>query len=666
MDRHDLSASVPGMTPLETAAHTRGAARGEAQARHEDFAPAPNSWYYLGHVSEIEKRPLRFELPNGQAFVAFLTASGRFGVLSARCCHMGTDLARGCVVGERLACPLHGWEFSTDGDCERIPVQPDIPAFARQTSYPVEERNGHLFFYNQTEARFPLPFFPGVRPEELHPARAFTREVQAPWYFVAANGFDVQHFLHAHDRRVVGEPVVDCAQDSSRRMCVRLQIIGDSLTDRLTRLFAGPEFTLTVTAWGGAMALVQAAFKHTTSYGWAAIQPLPANRTRLKIIVWARRSRAPAARFWLDPASAWIRSCFIPAVPGFGHRANQRCPLRSPPFAPGRFSLWPTPRLAAIEAKPVNVATMRSHTSNAFDIGPIDRSRRFIPEHITPLAHTAIFAELPGPVRLRYNQLMASCYHEHFIHLERMLSELILPALIQRYHGSVLEPRLVIFRDEERKHTAWFHALHRATEPGLYRDNYYHFLHVPRLGQRLLSACARRPARFPFCLWIAMIIEERTIPAAREMLLTAHELEPHYVTLHRLHAADEAGHVSCDAEVLRDLWPTLSAPNRWFNRFMFVTLLREFFGLPKRAGWRVILRLSEEHPELQPQLPRLRRELLALEHNLAYRGTLYSRRREPRTFALADNFPEMQELEAALLGASQPQSAVAGREAESA
>ena len=309
---------------------------------------------------------------------------------------------------------------------------------------------------------------------------------------------------------------------------------------------------------------------------------------------------------------------------------------------------------------------MSDHPASAFVIGRIDRTRRFIPEHITPLAHTAIFAGLPGPVRLRYNQLMASCYHEHFIHLERMLSELILPALIPRYQGSALEPRLVTFRDEERKHTAWFHALHRATEPGLYRDNYFHFLRAPRLGQHLLSACARRPARFPFCLWIAMIIEERTIPAAREMLQAAGKLEPHFVTLHRLHAADEAGHVSCDAEILRELWPALSAPGRWFNRGMFVTLLREFFGLPKRAGWRVILHLAGEFPELQPQLPRLRRELLALENNRAYRGTLYSRRREPRTFSLADNFPELRDLEAALLGDSRESPPLAGRESEPA
>lgn len=279
-----------------------------------------------------------------------------------------------------------------------------------------------------------------------------------------------------------------------------------------------------------------------------------------------------------------------------------------------------------------------------FTIGQIDRTRRFVPEHITPLPHTEVYRELSSATRLRYNQLVASCYHEHFIHLERMLAEWILPALIVRDEGERVH-RLRTFQAEERKHTAWFHALHRASEPALYRDNYHYFVRVPRAAERLLEACARRPARFPFCLWITMIIEERTISAAREMLHDAESYEPHHVQLHRLHAADEAGHVSCDAEVLAELWPRLNPVARWFNRRLFETLLREFFQLPKRAGWRVIRHLAAECPEVAGRLSRIRRELLGLGGDEAYLATLYSRRREPRTFALADTFTDLAGLE---------------------
>jgi P-aminobenzoate N-oxygenase AurF len=295
---------------------------------------------------------------------------------------------------------------------------------------------------------------------------------------------------------------------------------------------------------------------------------------------------------------------------------------------------------------------MNSNSHAEFLIGRIDFARPFLPEHLTPLPYTDVFHQLPMPARLRYNQLMASCYHEHFIYLETMLAEMILPALIRRFAGEPVAVHLEDSCREERKHSAWFHELHRASEPELYRENRHHFVQVPRFAQRLLEFCARRPETFPFCLWITMIIEERTIPSARDLLREADRIEPHYVRLHRLHAADEAGHVSCDAEMLRRLWPELSEPGRAFNRFMFVTLLREFFRLPKRAGWRVIQHLAVEQPWVHPLLPRLRRELLALESDRAYLATLYSREREPRTFALADSYAELRDLEAALLGAA--------------
>jgi hypothetical protein len=253
-------------------------------------------------------------------------------------------------------------------------------------------------------------------------------------------------------------------------------------------------------------------------------------------------------------------------------------------------------------------------------------------------------------VRLRYNHLFASCYHEHFIFLERMLADHALPALIARYADGSLRSRLKEFRDDERRHTAWFHALHQACEPALYKENYHHFVRVSPGPLRLFGFCARRPWRFPFCLWLAMIIEERTIAASREIIEAPDAHEPHFVLLHRLHSEDEARHVGLDGELLRRLWPALHPAGRLINRWLFVVLLREFFRLPKRAAWRVVLQLSQEFPDLAPRLPTMRRELLALDDRSDYLAGIYSRRREPRTFALADRFREMRRLESELLG----------------
>lgn len=290
--------------------------------------------------------------------------------------------------------------------------------------------------------------------------------------------------------------------------------------------------------------------------------------------------------------------------------------------------------------------------ADTFVVGRIDRSRRFLPEHISPLAHTQVYQELSPEARLRYNQLFASSYHEHFILLEQTLAAHILPALVEHYAHEPVAGRLRQFRAEEEIHTAWFHRLHCACEPGLYGQNHHYFVRVPPVARRIFALCTRRPLAFPFCLWLAMIIEERTLSAARDILREAEQLEPHFVALHRLHAAAEVHHVGLDAEMLRRLWPSLRAPGRWLNRWLFVTLLREFFQLPKRAGWRVVQRLAAEQPAVGPLLPRIRRELLALGDQPDYLATLYSRRREPRTFALADGFVELRRLEASLLGAN--------------
>lgn len=277
------------------------------------FAEAPASWYYLGSVAELARGPLRFELPGGKTYVGYRTESGKFAVLSAKCSHMGADLANGCVRGERIACPLHGWEYATDGKCLRIPVaeKEAAPSFARQASYPVVEQGGQIFFFNELSPRFPPPFFDSVGPAEIRAAPAFEMHDEVPWYFIGANAFDVQHFRNAHDRVLLDEPVVDAPHPFARRVILRLGVAGSSLSDRFTRWLAGPELTMTVTIWGGTLIFVSAKFRRTTTYGLMTVRPLEHNATHARVVVWVRRSAGPVGRLLLDRGNAWLRRHFI-------------------------------------------------------------------------------------------------------------------------------------------------------------------------------------------------------------------------------------------------------------------------------------------------------------------------------------------------------------------
>jgi phenylpropionate dioxygenase-like ring-hydroxylating dioxygenase large terminal subunit len=232
-------------------------------------------------------------------------------VLEARCCHLGADLSLGCVRGDMIQCPFHHWEFDASGTCRKIPATEDIPSWARQTSYPVVERHGLLFFFNAAEPLFPLPFFPGEFPNEFVRARPFETTLDCPWYMVGANAFDLQHFRAAHDRRMVGEPEVDCPGLFSRRATGTFDVCSDSFQDRVTRAFAGPQVTLSSVDHCGTLLFTTARFQKTCSYGMVCSEPLPGGKTRVRVVAFLPKSNAALKRVLLDRLRVEVRRFFI-------------------------------------------------------------------------------------------------------------------------------------------------------------------------------------------------------------------------------------------------------------------------------------------------------------------------------------------------------------------
>jgi nitrite reductase/ring-hydroxylating ferredoxin subunit len=289
----------------------------------QGFRNTPASWYYVANVRDISARPLGFDLAGQQSYVAFSTGENEFTVLSRRCSHLGADLTLGCVKDGRIICPLHGWEYGKNGECEHIPASREIPRFAGQQSFPTVALGGEVFFFNRAEPRFPLPFFECQSPSTLLAARAFEFTVEAPWYLVSANGFDIQHFRCAHDRTLVGEPVVDSRHPFAFSLRARFRVTGRSYRDQLTRLFSGSEVEMSVESWCGNLVLVTAKFRRTTSYGMVSFAPMSATRTRVRNIVWVPRSRNAIARKAIDPLDAIVRRSFIREfVRSDAHRSN--------------------------------------------------------------------------------------------------------------------------------------------------------------------------------------------------------------------------------------------------------------------------------------------------------------------------------------------------------
>jgi phenylpropionate dioxygenase-like ring-hydroxylating dioxygenase large terminal subunit len=282
-----------------------------ADAPSAELFPAyPTSWYLFCRSRELNRRPLTRDLL-GRRVVAYRTASGRVAVLDGRCGHLGADLGRGCVVGEALQCPFHHWEYGPDGRCVRIPVTDAIPPTARQAVFPAVERHGFVFFFNGPRALFPLPFFPDADPADFVAARPFATVLDCPWYMIGSNAFDLQHFRAAHDRRLEGDHEVTCPHPYARRASARFSVVGNSLQDKITRLFAGPEVVMTITDWCGNLMFVTAAFRRTTSYGMVVTEPLASGKVHVRVIVHVPRSRSALGRVLSDPLRLAVRRFFI-------------------------------------------------------------------------------------------------------------------------------------------------------------------------------------------------------------------------------------------------------------------------------------------------------------------------------------------------------------------
>ena len=285
------------------------------------FAEWPMGWFALATSRELSHKPITRQL-FGRRVVGYRTKDGRPVALDARCWHLGADLGLGDVVGDCVRCPFHGWQFGPDGACRHVPAQDSPPAEARQQSFATAEAGGRACVFPSARPTHPLPFFDSVAAEGLHAARPFEFRLRCPWWLVSTNGFDLQHFRGAHDRRLVEPPVVSSPHPAAYRGVATFEVTGDSWRDRLTRRVSGRFVTMDVTVWAGSLVFVKATFRRTiegpgrtTSYGMVEIRPEPApdgeSYTRVCVTIMVRRRLGVAAS--LDVLDVEVRRAFIRA-----------------------------------------------------------------------------------------------------------------------------------------------------------------------------------------------------------------------------------------------------------------------------------------------------------------------------------------------------------------
>ena len=136
------------------------------------------AWYLVKASSELREGQV-CEARIGEREVVLYRSRGKAHALDLYCAHMGAKLCHGELHNDCLTCPLHGWQYRADGHV--------LGGKQSIQSYPTTEVNGGIFVFNGLQALYdPPPPQP-----ELHWSSAPPRLIEAPWFALTANAFDL-------------------------------------------------------------------------------------------------------------------------------------------------------------------------------------------------------------------------------------------------------------------------------------------------------------------------------------------------------------------------------------------------------------------------------------------------------------------------------------------
>ena len=156
-------------------------------------------WYPVIQITELAGNPQPFELL-GEKIVIWSDATGKPAALQDRCCHRSAQLSIGKVVDGNICCAYHGWQFRSDGACDRVPqlkIDEPIPATYKVQSYHCTERYGYVWVCLGE----PLTAIPEIV-EAADPEYRLLHEFYEPWKCAALrvmeNEFDLAHPTFVH------------------------------------------------------------------------------------------------------------------------------------------------------------------------------------------------------------------------------------------------------------------------------------------------------------------------------------------------------------------------------------------------------------------------------------------------------------------------------------
>lgn len=156
------------------------------------------SWFPICLASEVAPGEISgFDFLDGRV-VVWRGDNGHAHVTSAFCPHMGASLEAGDVVGDRVRCAFHHWEYGSTGQCEKTAIGDPPPPSACLFVFPSLERYGVIWAFNGTKPLYEIPVFPYDADNLLIKTIALPELMPVDPWVQCCNTPDIQHIKTLH------------------------------------------------------------------------------------------------------------------------------------------------------------------------------------------------------------------------------------------------------------------------------------------------------------------------------------------------------------------------------------------------------------------------------------------------------------------------------------
>lgn len=158
-----------------------------------------NEWWVAATSEEITREPKQrwiLDLP----VLLYRKEDGTPVALDDRCPHRWAPLSKGWLEGDNIVCGYHGFRYSPEGACVKVPTQTAKPARARVTAYPLIERAPLVWIWTGDPALAATtspPTIPWLNDPAWFGSKGYM-DIAANYMLLKENVLDLTHFGYVH------------------------------------------------------------------------------------------------------------------------------------------------------------------------------------------------------------------------------------------------------------------------------------------------------------------------------------------------------------------------------------------------------------------------------------------------------------------------------------